>query len=119
MSAKPKIFWIDKDPPKPGPFHYATMNSFYTSPPWRRLRMLKLTEDPFCERCHIRGLVIPASQVHHIKEVDEFPELALVYNNLESLCETCHSCETAHKRRKCKKGAIYNYAMKNIEKRNP
>lgn len=119
MSKKPKLFWIEGDAPQKGPFHYATMNSFYTSPPWRRLRALKLAEDPFCERCLERNITVPAIDVHHIQEVDLRPELALEYNNLESLCKTCHGRETGGKGRKATKGAIYNYGLKHIDKRTP
>jgi hypothetical protein len=79
--SKIKLFWLE-DPPKKGPFHYATMNSFYTSPAWRRLRGLKLAEDPFCERCLERGITVPAIDVHHIQEIDIRPDLALEYDNL-------------------------------------
>lgn len=118
MKKTPNMFWIDKDPPKRGPFHYATMNSFYTSPPWRRLRNLKLAEYPTCERCLDRGIVIPAIEVHHVIEVDLRPDLALVYNNLESLCKTCHSRETASQgRKRTSKGGIYTFQMKQIDNR--
>ena len=120
MNAKPNLFWASKDPPKRGPYHYATRNSFYTSPPWRRLRNLKLAEDPLCERCTERGLIVPAYEVHHVIEIDLRPDLALEYNNLESLCKTCHSRETASKGRKpSRKGAIFTYGMKYIDKRKP
>lgn len=119
MKKEPKLFWLNSETPVKGPFHYATMNSFYTSPPWRRLRGLKLAEDPFCERCLERGITVPAVDVHHIQEIALRPELALEYTNLESLCKTCHGSETASKGRKATKGAIYNYALKNIDKRNP
>lgn len=117
MNRKPNLFWIDKDPPRPGPFHYATMNSFYTSPAWRRLRRYKLSMFPLCERCLDRGLTVPAIDVHHIQEIDVRPELALDYNNLESLCKTCHSQETASnstRLKKAQKGGIIDYRMKHI-----
>lgn len=62
---------------------------FYSSPQWRRLRALKLAEDPLCARCGSA-----ANEVHHCKPVVTHPELALVKSNLESLCKPCHSRET-------------------------
>jgi len=35
--------------------------------------------------------------VHHIKHLKDFPELALVDSNLESLCFTCHNEEHPEK----------------------
>ncbi len=31
-----------------------------------------------------------ANEVHHIKEIEDCPELALVDSNLTSLCRACH-----------------------------
>ena len=31
-----------------------------------------------------------ATEVHHVKPVDTYPELALDINNLEPLCRDCH-----------------------------
>ena len=35
--------------------------------------------------------------VHHIKHLDEFPELAFKNDNLISLCEVCHAKEHPEK----------------------
>jgi 5-methylcytosine-specific restriction protein A len=47
-----------------------------------------------CEKCEERGLIVPAAEVHHIREISLAPDLALDFNNLESLCKTCHSQES-------------------------
>ncbi len=31
-----------------------------------------------------------ANEVHHIKELEDYPDLALVDSNLISLCKACH-----------------------------
>lgn len=68
---------------------------------WRKVRALKVKQSPFCERCLKLGKHVPIKMkvegnygvVHHIKPVDQFPELRLVMDNLESLCFECHEAE--------------------------
>lgn len=71
---------------------------FYHWPAWRRLRKLALQRDhglcrlrlgPDCTRY--------ATEVHHIKPVEDYPELAL---DLDNLISVCHSCHEKTKRRK-------------------
>lgn len=81
-------------------------NAFYVSVAWRRLRVCKLEQTPFCERCPPELLTI-ANEVHHIKEVKTNPELRLDFENLESLCRSCHSKHTVKKNR-FKPGKILN-----------
>ena len=54
----------------------------------------KLAADPLCELCLAKGNVAQAEEVDHIKPVNQYPELRLVYDNLQSLCVTCHSKKT-------------------------
>lgn len=72
--------------------------NFYASTAWKRVRSAYLSEHPYCERCLERGLIVPAEHVHHKAYIDtpekvNNPMLALNYDNLESLCEPCHSKE--------------------------
>lgn len=74
---------------------------FYASVAWRRLRGLKLSLNPLCERCEANGVTIPTDDVHHIEARTERPDLALELSNLESLCDRCHTLEeNARKRRR-------------------
>ena len=73
---------------------YQQRQAFYRSPSWKALRDYKLSQNPFCERCSKRGDIVSATQVHHLKDIREAPELSLSYNNLESLCSHCHSSHT-------------------------
>lgn len=68
---------------------------FYHSDAWLKLRRLKLSINPLCERCLKRGMLTPASIAHHKQERRDHPELALELDNLESLCASCHSSEHA------------------------
>ena len=74
------------------------LHEFYTSPVWRRMRAKVLRDNHYeCERCKKKGLVTPASTVHHRKYLRQHPELALDEGNLEPICEKCHY-EEHHKR---------------------
>jgi 5-methylcytosine-specific restriction endonuclease McrA len=64
---------------------------FYNSRAWLMLRLLKLQLDPLCEPCKASGTYVPASIVHHKHERRHNPELSLALDNLESMCESCHS----------------------------
>ena len=68
---------------------------FYTSKAWRSLRRYKLAKEPFCEKCLKRLILTAATEVHHVEEVQRVPEKALDIDNLQSLCKSCHSEETA------------------------
>lgn len=71
----------------------------YNSPEWKRLRALKLQEEPLCERCLERGFVESARVVHHIEPIEtarsyeQMRRLAICCGTqgLQSLCFQCHS----------------------------
>lgn len=72
--------------------------SFYASKAWKKVRSAYLSDHPYCERCLKLGLIVPAEHVHHKLYIDtpekvKDPMLALNYDNLEALCEPCHSKE--------------------------
>ena len=81
-------------------YRHSHDNKVYGNTVWRRLRRIKLNANPLCEICLSRGIVVQASQVDHIKPVKDYPELKLVYENLQSLCETCHSKKTREENKK-------------------
>lgn len=78
-------------------FHKARY--FYTTPEWRRLREWKINQNPLCEHCERRGLVVPATEVDHIVELIDGGS-KLDPENLQSLCSRCHRIKTAECRRK-------------------
>ena len=64
----------------------------YTNKKWRRKRASILRRDGYkCRECRKYGRAREAVTVHHIKHVDEYPELAYVDDNLISLCNPCHN----------------------------
>lgn len=42
-----------------------------------------------------QGITTPAKHVHHKQRAKDNPAMAYELNNLESLCHSCHSAETA------------------------
>lgn len=63
---------------------------------WLRLRRAKLTRAPLCERCSEEGRTSAATEVHHVKPVEdgltcrEKERLMFDYHNLRALCHDCH-----------------------------
>ena len=64
----------------------------YNDPKWKRKRKTILRRDGYkCRECRRYGRNREATEVHHIKHVDEWPELAYKDENLVSLCHGCHN----------------------------
>ena len=67
-----------------------------SSQKWVNLRAEILRKSPFCEVHEKRGLKVPATCIHHVREVEsgqtEAESTELCYNpdNLIALCERCH-----------------------------
>lgn len=63
---------------------------------WLRLRRAVLTAQPLCQRCKDEGRITAATEVHHVRPVEE----AITYtdkrqrmydaHNLRALCHDCH-----------------------------
>lgn len=59
---------------------------------WKHLRLRALRRDGFmCQECKRYGRVRQATEVHHKKPVDSYPEFAFCLDNLVSLCHACHN----------------------------
>ena len=61
----------------------------YNSARWKSCRNAYLKRHPLCEMCERDGLVTPATEVHHIKPIEE-GGAELDHANLMSLCHSCH-----------------------------
>src|SRR5450830_1215094 len=75
-------------------------NEVYGNTAWRRLRRIKLCNNPLCELCLSKDIVVQASQADHIIPVAKQPELRLSLSNLQSLCEVCHTKKTREENKK-------------------
>jgi len=61
---------------------------------WRRFRESFLAGHPTCSDCCDAGRVTQALEVHHVRPVEEYPELRLVTANCMALCRSCHARRT-------------------------
>lgn len=67
-------------------------NPFYLSKQWRAKRNKILRRDGYeCVVCKRYGRTREAKIVHHIKELEDYPELRLTSSNLQSVCVPCHN----------------------------
>ena len=79
--------------------HYIKM---INSNKWKLLRAKKLQSNPVCEVCEANNRSTLATEVHHTVPVESVShelgmrQLMFDYNNLQSLCHSCHS--DAHRR---------------------
>lgn len=68
------------------------MEFFYQSQRWKKKRKRILKRDKYqCQICNRYGIIREAVTVHHIKELETNPELAMVDGNLISVCQACHN----------------------------
>lgn len=97
------------------------VKKIYNSRQWKIKRLDVLSRDRFeCQDCKKRlkdasaegirltgddARIRPAVEVHHIKELKDYPELAFNDDNLISLCTQCHNLRHGRElpRRKKKK----------------
>ena len=71
----------------------------YDSSRWRRLSNKKRTVTPFCEMCEVDGVTLVADVTDHIIEIEDGGN-QYEWDNLMSLCHTCHNQKTADEKRK-------------------
>lgn len=72
--------------------HPDKVNPFYFTPTWKAAREAAAARDNYlCQRCLKRGRITPFDLVHHIEPLELRPDLALVLENLLSLCWSCHN----------------------------
>lgn len=99
----------------------ASRAGFYNTHAWKVIRHRRIIENPLCQHCEARGRLTPAKVVDHIKPVELFPELALCYDNTQSLCDFCHGLKTradAIAKRRAEKLKQGVKIMKELEKNN-
>ena len=80
--------------------------SIYQDKRWKKLVAQKKRVNPLCERCESLNKITPLFEIHHRKPFnwgktpEEVESLAFDWDNLESVCESCH--EKRHKELKNK-----------------
>lgn len=79
-------------------------SGFYQTKEWRKARKLALQRDHYlCQLRISKNCTRKANTVHHIEELEDYPELALTLSNLTSCCYACHE-ETKTKGRELPRG---------------
>lgn len=81
----------------------AWANKFYGGQAWKNCRKAVMqSRRGLCERCLARGLLVPATQVHHIipitQENIEDVNITLNPDNLIILCKPCHDAQHSNGR---------------------
>ena len=61
---------------------------------WTRLSKKHKRANPICVRCKERGIISSVSITDHIIPVHIRPDMRLAWNNLQSLCRSCHAIKT-------------------------
>lgn len=78
-----------------------SQSGFYTTKEWIFIRDKRRCENPLCQECEKKGKIVPMYAVDHVEPIDERPDLAIDYDNTQSLCKLCHIRKTnADKKRK-------------------
>lgn len=74
-------------------------DGFYHTPAWRRIRLAVLQRDHYqCQLRLSKNCTKIATTVHHIKALEDYPELALDIDNLTSCCYSCHELTKVRER---------------------
>jgi len=64
---------------------------------WERLRAYVLRTEPLCRPCQVKGIVRPATLVHHLDPISEGNPNLPPLDRLVPMCEECHA--RVHSRR--------------------
>lgn len=76
----------------------ATWHALYDSDRWRMMRAEQLLREPFCRECATAGIRTRANTADHITPHRGDPTLFYDPDNLQSLCQSCHSRKTMEER---------------------
>lgn len=75
-------------------------DAWYSSKKWTSLRRAFISRNPLCRICDANGFVRSADVVDHIIERKDNDALRLNWDNLQSLCHSCHNQKSADEKRK-------------------
>ncbi len=75
-------------------------DAWYSSKDWTKLRRAFIARNPLCSICNDNGFVRSADVVDHIVERKDDDSLRLSWDNLQSLCHSCHNQKSADEKRK-------------------
>lgn len=88
---------VDKAPRRPWQAkkeaHSGRINQnqkFYASTRWRKIRKIKINNNPLCEICEQFGRITPGDVVDHIQPINQGGS-QFDLRNLQTLCHSCHN----------------------------
>ena len=61
---------------------------------WQTARLYHLADEPFCRACKVKGVVVLATVVDHVRPHRRDRELFWDRTNWQSLCKACHDFKT-------------------------
>ena len=70
------------------------MGRVYDLQEWKRVRKAHLLYEPLCRECKKQGRLRPAYHVDHVIPISKGGDW-FSRDNLQSLCDSCHSLKTA------------------------
>ena len=71
---------------------------FYKTYHWQKVRELQLNKEPLCRECAKKGKTTLATVVDHIRPIEQGGAM-LDWDNLQSLCESCHNRKSGKEKR--------------------
>jgi len=79
-----------RDNPSSWSAAYAKAREIRSGERWKNHRLMMLARFPMCQCNECKGERLPATCVHHIKPLAQYPELAYTDSNTVPLFECCH-----------------------------
>lgn len=79
---------------KPDVRQNASVRTWYHTPQWEALKQAVRQDEPWCRACLAQGITVAGTQTDHI--VPHRGDSALFWgrDNLQNLCQSCHSAKT-------------------------
>lgn len=77
----------------------AEAHRMYDTAQWKRLRRIKLSENPICAGCLTEGRVTPSVEVDHVFPWRQLGKQAFYLNRFQCLCHEHHSMKTQQEKR--------------------
>ncbi len=120
VGTKYKFKWEQKD--KKSWSHNPEVESFYTTPAWARMAATHKQLFPLCKHCERKGLYVGKGMIGPKGKIvkrmftdhttpltpDTISTMGLDWDNLQTLCPTCHAIKTARQNGK--------YSAANLQK---
>ena len=88
--------------------HGSDGKNIYHGYRWKKLRHAYAEKNPLCEHCLRYDILTPVAVVDHVHEIEDGGE-PYDYDNLQSLCHSCHNRKSAQERKK-RNGSVGGFA---------